>query len=209
MVRHRVRLRFRKEGDLRWISHRDLARTLERMFRRAGLPLSMSEGFHPKPRMSFPLALAVGIAGLDEVMELELSEEQTAEQVLATLQSVSPPGLSFTSADVIPPGTRKTQVRQVTYETPLPPERHDVARAAVAAWLAEPTHVVRRASSGNSVDVRSYVDSLAVVDGLLRFDVRVCGEGSARPREVLEAVGLTDLEQHGLTLARVRVEVLP
>ena len=44
-------------------------RCLERLFRRAGLALSFSEGFHPKPRMTFPLALAVGIEGVDEVME--------------------------------------------------------------------------------------------------------------------------------------------
>ena len=54
MVRQRVRIRFRKQGDLRLIGHRDLVRCLERLFRRAGLPLGMSEGFHPKPRMSFP-----------------------------------------------------------------------------------------------------------------------------------------------------------
>ncbi len=79
MIRQRVRIRFRKEDDLRLISHRDLVRTLERLFRRAELPLGMSEGFHPKPRMSFPSALAVGIAGTDEVMELELSQQRTAD----------------------------------------------------------------------------------------------------------------------------------
>ena len=75
MVRHRVRIRFCKQGDLRWIGHRDLMRCMERLFRRAALPLGMSQGFHPKPRMSFPAALAVGIAAMDEVMELELAEQ--------------------------------------------------------------------------------------------------------------------------------------
>jgi uncharacterized protein (DUF2344 family) len=45
-------------------------RTLERLFRRAGLALKMSEGFHPKPRLSFPLPMAVGTTGLDEVREV-------------------------------------------------------------------------------------------------------------------------------------------
>ena len=49
-------------------------RSLERLFRRAGLSLGMSEGYRPKPRMNFPLALAVGIEGRREVMELELNE---------------------------------------------------------------------------------------------------------------------------------------
>ena len=125
-----------------------------------------------------------------------------------TTLPVSPPGLSFTSVEVLPQGTRKTQVRRVTYAAPLPPDRCPAVRAAVATWLDQPTHVLRRESSGNTVDVRSYVETLAVDgDGVLRFDVRVSGEGSARPREVLEAVGLADLEQHGHSLARIRVEV--
>jgi len=74
MNRVRVRVRFRKRDDLRWISHHDLARTFERWLRRAGLPLRRSAGFHPKPKLSFPSALALGIAALDEVMEFELSE---------------------------------------------------------------------------------------------------------------------------------------
>jgi radical SAM-linked protein len=85
MIRQRIRIRFAKQDDLRWLSHRDLLRTWERLIRRAGLPLSMTEGFHPKPRMNFPSALAVGITGLDEVVELELCEERTAEELLEHL----------------------------------------------------------------------------------------------------------------------------
>ena len=82
----RLRIRFRKEGDLRWISHRDLVRTVERLCRRAELALRMSEGFHPKPKMSFPSALALGIEGRGEVMELELVEPVEPQQLLAATQ---------------------------------------------------------------------------------------------------------------------------
>ena len=72
MIRHRIRVRFEKSGTLRYIGHRDLMRLLERLFRRAGVVPAMSEGFHPKPRVSFPLALAVGIEGRAELFELEI-----------------------------------------------------------------------------------------------------------------------------------------
>ena len=59
-TRVRYRIRFAKSGLLRWTSHRDLARLWERLVRRAALKLSMTEGFHPKPRIGFPSALALG-----------------------------------------------------------------------------------------------------------------------------------------------------
>ncbi len=68
-------------------------RCLERLMRRAGLALGFSQGFHPKPRMTFPLALAVGIEGVEEVMEVELAESYTAEELLRRLAPQAPAGL--------------------------------------------------------------------------------------------------------------------
>ncbi|MFH1921107.1 MAG: TIGR03936 family radical SAM-associated protein, partial [Planctomycetota bacterium] len=120
MVRQRVRIRFRKQGDLRLVGHRDLARSMERLFRRAGLRLGMSEGFHPKPRMSFPSALAVGIEGLDEVMELELAEHYSEEELLRRLASQALSGLAFESVEILPPGTRKARLKSAVYRAAMP-----------------------------------------------------------------------------------------
>ena len=73
MLVQRIRTRFRKTGELKAISHLDLMRTFERALRRTGLPLRMSEGFNPRPRLSFPAALPVGIEGLNEIMEFDLT----------------------------------------------------------------------------------------------------------------------------------------
>jgi len=113
MVRQRVRMRFCKQGDLRLIGHRDLMRCLERLFRRAGLPLAMSQGFHPKPRMTFPSALALGIEGVDEVLELELTESPPAEELLQRLTPHAPPGLGPKSSRKAPrrPGSAASPTR--------------------------------------------------------------------------------------------------
>src|ERR1700736_6136752 len=73
--RSRYRLRFSKRGDLRLVSHHDLMHVFERMLRRANIPVAHTQGFHPQPRMVFALSLALGIAGANEVLELELLEE--------------------------------------------------------------------------------------------------------------------------------------
>ena len=73
-ARDKVRIRFRKSGDLRLLSHHDLMRTFERMLRRAALPFRHSQGFHPNPRLVFALSLPLGVVGCEEVVELELDE---------------------------------------------------------------------------------------------------------------------------------------
>jgi len=209
MIRHRIRLRFRKVDDLRWIGHLDVVRTMERLFRRAELKLGMSEGFHPKPRMSFPSALAVGIAGLDEVVDVELAEERSADDVLAVLREQAPPGLEIASAEVLPAGAAKPQVVRVTLEMPVPPERRDVARERIAWLLAQPSYTVEREKGRKPVDLRSYVEDLSLDQDVVRMQIRVAREGSGRPREVLSAIGLEDLEQQGCYLTRTVVELAP
>src|SRR5438270_12161834 len=96
-IRHKYRLRFRKGGDLRLVSHHDLMHVFERMLRRAALPVAHTQGFHPQPRMVFALSLALGIAGANEVLELEFTEALAAEEVHVRLASQAPPGLEIRS----------------------------------------------------------------------------------------------------------------
>ncbi len=101
-IRIRYRMRFAKTGLLRWISHRDLARLWERLLRRAELRLSMTEGFHPKPRVAFPSALALGVESLDEVVEIELAEAWDAGDLLSRLRDDKQPGLTIKSVTQLP-----------------------------------------------------------------------------------------------------------
>ena len=71
----RLRIRFSKIGKIRFTSHRDTARIWERGLRRAGLPVAYSEGFTPRPRISFGLALPTGYESEAEYLDVELAEE--------------------------------------------------------------------------------------------------------------------------------------
>jgi radical SAM-linked protein len=62
----RVRIRFAKVGKVRWTSHRDTARMWERAFRRVSLPLVWTNGFSPRPKVSFGLALPTGYESVAE-----------------------------------------------------------------------------------------------------------------------------------------------
>ena len=70
----RLRIRFAKLGKVRWTSHRDTARMWERAFRRVDLPVAYSNGFSPRPRVSFGLALSTGYESVAEYLDIELSD---------------------------------------------------------------------------------------------------------------------------------------
>jgi radical SAM-linked protein len=209
MVRLRVRIRFSKQDDLRWIGHRDLMRCFERIFRRAALPLGRSEGFHPKPRMTFPLPLAVGIAGDDEVMEFELAEELSAEEVETRLAAQLPGGLKLHSVEILPPGTKKVRVTSATYHAPIPAALQDGLLQRIDRLLAQPACPIARSHGRSSVDIRPLLESLAYEAGVLSMQMRIDQAGSAGPREVLQALDLVDLESQGVALARTKVDIAP
>jgi radical SAM-linked protein len=120
MVRTRVRIRFRKEHDLRLLGHQDLLRAWERWLRRADVRPAQTEGFHKRPRMNYPSALAVGICGLDEVVELELEQDREPDSIAAALTAHAPVGLSIVSIERMPAGARFSQPAAAEYEIRLP-----------------------------------------------------------------------------------------
>lgn len=207
MSGYRYRIRFRKLADLRLIGHHDLARLWERVFRRADVPLAMSEGYHPKARLSFPLALPLGVAGYDEILEIQLTQSLDSSLLVARLVSQLPPGLEIVSLEELPPGARKAQVVRVAYQVDVPAERHAVVAERVARLQAAAAWPYRRPEDGREVDVRPDIEHVVFCQGRLQFTLRHHHHAGARPRDILDIVGLADLSPLSLGLARTRVEL--
>ena len=93
-----VRLRYAKHGKIRWISHRDVARALERAFRITAMPLAFTEGFSPRPKVSFGLALSTGHESDAEYLDLVLTEEVDLEPLAVALTDALPEGMCVTGA---------------------------------------------------------------------------------------------------------------
>jgi radical SAM-linked protein len=207
--RHRVRIRFRKQGDLRLIGHRDLARALERLFRRAALPLRRSEGFHPKARLSFPSALALGIEGTDEVMDVELTHPVNTDSLGEQLNRLAPAGLTINSAHRLEAHAPKAHVARVVYEIPVPEQRLAALQDSVGRLLAKPQHLMERPGRTEPIDCLAGLEELKLDGGVLRLVLRATGAASANPRLILQALGSADLEQLGSWLTRTTVELAP
>ncbi|MEM7312232.1 MAG: TIGR03936 family radical SAM-associated protein [Planctomycetota bacterium] len=203
MIRQRVRIRFRKEGDLRLIGHRDLVRTVERSLRRARVQLSMSEGFHPKARLSFPLALSVGVAGDDEVMEVDFAEEVEQEALTELLRSVFPPGLELKSLEVLPEGTPKAQVTRVVYHIEIPSELRETTTTAIQNLLEQEECWIERRNK--KVDLKENLLAMEMVDGCLRLEQQTSRTAMAGPRDFLNYMGIGKIEHQGATITRTEV----
>ncbi|WP_300276782.1 TIGR03936 family radical SAM-associated protein [Peptacetobacter sp.] len=90
-----MRVKFKKEGDMIYISHLDLQRTLQRAFRRAEIQLSYSQGFNPHPKMSYGNALALGTESNGEYVDIEIEDELTEKEFLEKITPELPKGIEF------------------------------------------------------------------------------------------------------------------
>ena len=158
----KFRLRFRKIGNLRLVSHHDLMHVVERMMRRAEIPFAVSQGFHPQPRMVFALSLALGVVGLSEVLELELNRPFEADDLLHRLNAHAPIGLEFLSIAPAPP--KGARVRRAFYRLPLTEIPADLPDR-IAQFLASTTSgIVRTRPTRRRLNIRPFVSELVLCD---------------------------------------------
>lgn len=189
MVRRRYRLRFSKRGNLRFIGHRDLLRAVERVLRRARLPVAMSQGFHPKPRVSYLSALPLGFSSDDEAMELILDEELSPDDLLARLNASSVVGLDFLSAIFLDDKTPKQQALSFSYDMQIPERLIDGVRTRIEDFLGRASVEVEK-SNGKLVDARAPVLDLQLSGDSLQFTLAAQTGPEVGAREILTCLGL-------------------
>jgi radical SAM-linked protein len=208
----KLRLRFAKRGDLRMVSHHDVMRCVERMVRRARIPLAMSQGFTPRPKIVFALPLGLGIEGLDEVVDFELSQPEEPAELVRRLTEVSPAGLVWLGAVALPAGAPAPRPAAVEYRVAIPSRCHDQARSALQSLLTSTAWPITRRRPDRVreqiLDLRPFLlDAELTDEGVFKARLRVSPEGSVRPEELLDSLGLRDLLDHGAVLARTHVEL--
>ncbi|MDR2345271.1 MAG: TIGR03936 family radical SAM-associated protein [Planctomycetaceae bacterium] len=176
MIRQRVRIRFSKSGNLKYIGHKDLLRAFVLLFRRAELPCAMSNGFHPKIKMSFPSALALGIEGFDEVLELELKESIEPAVLIDKLNSQSIEGLNFLSARNLDESERKAKLNSSVFEMIIPDQFRFETSNRIDDFLLQKSVIVDKSSKKipiRKVDVRDAVNDIKfqAETGLLQVEI--------------------------------------
>jgi len=101
-MKKKIRLKFRKVGEMRFLSHLELVHLFYRASMRGELPLCYSEGFHPMPRIIFATALPVGMESLAEFVDMECKGNITPSEVMGKLNQILPPGIEIIEAEEVP-----------------------------------------------------------------------------------------------------------
>ncbi len=198
----RLRTKFSRGEELKFLSHLDITRLWQRAFQRAGIPLSYSHGFNPHPRLALAAPLAVGMVSRGELMDVWCDRPISSGYLISAVNRQLPRGIEMLSAYQLAPflPSLQSQVRYSEYcvlarteknstEINLAIERLLALRGL--AWQHQRDTGVRH------YDLRALIDSVWLTDchdGLatLGMKLRCDSRGAGRPEQVTLALGFND-----------------
>jgi len=207
----RMRLVMRKTGADAMTGHLDLVRKVPRIFRRAGLEIFYSEGYHPKPSITFSPALALGVQSVGELLEVKLVERHDPADVLRRLNDVAEAGLEFEACRIVEDGERRmtAMLHRADYLVRLrdleaDPGAIDAAIARFVSATSLPI-TIRRKKNAKTLDLKEIVARLeratdadcaelptGLAGGLrgapIALSLRLDGPGQVKPEEALRAL---------------------
>jgi radical SAM-linked protein len=178
----KLRLRYAKRGRLRFTSHRDFQRALERALRRADVPMAYSAGFTPHPKVSYANAASTGAASEAEYVELQVAQRCDPDALRVALDDALPPGLDVVEVVEAGPGSLADRLTGSEWEIVLPGADRDAVAAAVAAFTAAPSVEVERLTKSG----RRMLDARVPV---VRIEVRPAGVARSELGRAAEASG--------------------
>jgi radical SAM-linked protein len=208
----RLRIRFSRGEEIKYISHLDIMRLWERALRRARIPLAYSEGFNPRPRISLAAPLSVGVTSEAELMDIFLTKIVSPHWFTAAVNQQLSRGIEILEVFPIGPGipSLQSQVRYAEYKVQVGTEKESKdIQAAISSLLAIehlPWHH-ERDTGRRSYDLRTLIDDLWLVDWCdsyctIGMKLRCDNSGSGRPEQVTAALGFAE---HPRSVERTRL----
>ena len=205
----RLRIKFSKHGDIRFIGHLDVMRFFQKAIRRAGIDVAYSTGFSPHQIMSFAAPLGVGLESNGEYMDIEVYSMTSCEDLMKRLNEASVPGIRVTGVYVLPEGAGNAMasVAAASYTVRFAPGRApktDIA-AMLPAFLAKDAILITKEGKKGprQVDIKPGIYSCKWEGnadnekGCLQLLVDASSAGNIKPIQIVESL----LADYGETLA--------
>jgi radical SAM-linked protein len=197
----RLRIRFSREEEIKFISHLDIMRLWQRALHRADIPLAYTEGFSPHPRLSLAAPLAVGVTSQAELMDVFCSQWVSPHFFTDAVSQQLPSGIEivqvFSVAPTMP--SLQSQLSQAEYEVKLETDKDkaEVEKALASLLAVEqlPWHHERDTGTRN-YDLRVLIDDLWLIEwrpgsSTIGMRLRCDSGGSGRPEQVAAALGFS------------------
>ena len=198
---HRLRLKFSRGEQLKYLSHLDLMRLWERALRRAGLPAAYSEGFSPHPKISLASPLALGVTSRAELMDVFLNRAVSPGLFMKKLVPQLPEGIEI--LEVVPENVQspslQSRLRKAEYLVELETDKNaEQITTEMKSLLAKdnlPWHHSRDTGE-RFYDLRPLIEDLWLIeikDTLCRIGMllRCDASGTGRPEQVARALNFT------------------
>jgi radical SAM-linked protein len=198
----RLRIRFGRGEEIKFISHLDIMRLWERILRRAQIPLAYSEGFSPHPRISLAAPLPVGVTSGAELMDVFTTKWVSPHSFTAAISHQLPHGIEILGVYQIAPTlpSLQSQVRYLEYLVNVESEREAKEIESEISRLLSLEHLPwhhQRDSGQRDYDLRTLIDDLRLVDWhspycTIEMRLRCDSSGSGRPEQVTLALNFTN-----------------
>lgn len=190
----KVRIKFAKEGVMKYIGHLDIMRYFQKAIRRAELPIAYSEGFSPHMILSFAAPLGVGITSRGEYFDMELTRDMPTEEIRSRLDREMVEGMRVLSARRVPEGKAgkaMSLVAAADYRVSFREGREPAAdwKEKAAEFAAQESILVWRKTkrSEKETDIRPWIYCLEERDGDLWMKVSAGSAANLKPELVTEA----------------------
>ena len=194
-VKQRLRIHFTRDESLKFIGHLDMARTWQRIARRANLPLAYSEGFNPQPRLTFAAALQVGCTSDHEELDMVLLPACDIDAVKVQLDRALPAGMKVISIAEMVYNAPALQMQLIATEFEITVEGAETIGLLQerVAQFSNATEIMRE-RRGKPYNLRPLVQTLTIEPEadrvVIRSRLQATQEGTGRPDELAAALGL-------------------
>ncbi len=218
------RIKYKKNGPLKYISHLDLNALFRRTLRRTQIPVELSQGYNPRFKVSFGPALPLGIAGWQEILDVFLTEEVNQEEIKKEINKVSPDGLTILEVQNIPVenSNLSKSLQWAMYRILLKLENtHDEDKLntwddkiclQIKQFLAQKNITAEKKSKKGlkEINLRPYIENMIFLSRekqiiVLRLIIDISYQGSINPYLIVKKF-LEDVEKNTSNLEKINIE---
>lgn len=191
----KVRIKFAKRGNMKFVGHLDIMRYFQKAMRRAGVEIAYSEGFSPHQKMSFAAPLGVGLMSEGEYMDIEVYSTKSSREMLNDLNAVMVEGMEVLSYKLLPEGAGNAMSLvaaadyALNFRTGYEPDNMEEFKKAFLKFISQPEiSVTKKTKKGErTLDLKPLIYAASAEAETIFLSLCTGSTDNIKPELVMEA----------------------